>query len=95
MFRLMFKNKADKKSREIPVLDKVFSDFNMFTIDPVNKKLRVSLDPNVKNGHYSYDEMLACEKEGWDVYKLSYTIDNNGNLEMDIPDGYEVLVILK
>jgi hypothetical protein len=39
--------------------------------------------------------MIALEKESWDYKNLSYTIDEDGNLEMDIPEGYEVLVILK
>ena len=34
-------------------------------------------------------------KEGWDVKHLKYTIDQYGNLEMDVLEGYEVLVILK
>ena len=33
--------------------------------------------------------------EGWDCRKLNYTIDRVGNLEMDIPEGYDVIVILK
>lgn len=95
MFRLMFKSKIDKKAREIHVLDKVYSDFNMFTVDPVNNKLRVSLEPNVKNGHYSRKEMIDLEKERWNWKHLNYTIDDNGNLEMDIPENHEVLIILK
>ena len=95
MFRLMFAPKTTPSKGEIVILSKVFSDFNMFHIDLDNKKLRVSLDPNYKNGHTSYEDMLTCEKEGWDVKHLKYTIDQYGNLEMDVPEGYEVLVILK
>jgi hypothetical protein len=43
----------------------------------------------------TYEEMIALEKEGWNIKNLNYTIDQFGNLEMDIPENHEVLVILK
>ena len=95
MFRLMFAPKATPGKGEITILSKVFSNFNIFRIDMENKKLRVGLEPNINNGHTSYKDMIALEKEGWDIKNLNYTIDQYGNLEMDIPEGYEVLVILK
>ena len=95
MFRIMFASKATPGKGEITILTKVFSNFNIFRIDMENKKLRVHLEPNINNGHTSYKDMIALEKESWDFKKLSYTIDEDGNLEMDIPEGYEVLVILK
>ena len=95
MFRLMFAPKATPGRGEILIIDQGFGVINNFTVDMDNRKLRTSLDPNRNFRHMTYAEMIACEKEGWDVKHLSYSIDDMGNLEMDIPEGYEVLVILK
>ena len=96
MFRIMFAPKATPGKHEIPVLDQIYGTFNSYTVDPENRKLKTSLSPNCERFfHMTYEDMIACEKEGWDVKKLNYKIDRKGNLEMDIPDGYEVLVILK
>ena len=81
---------------EILVLDQIYGTFNTFKVDVENRKLKTSLDPNTKRFAFmTYEEMIQCEKEGWDVKHLKYTIDQYGNLEMDVPEGYEVLVILK
>lgn len=96
MFRLMFAPKATPGKGEIAVLDQIYGTFNSYRVDLENRKLKVSLSPNLKRFSFmTYDEMIQCEKEGWDVKHLKYTIDQYGNLEMDIPEGYEVLVILK
>ena len=96
MFRLMFAPKATPGKGEIPVLDQIYGTFNSYRVDLENRKLKVSLDPNTKRFSFmTYDEMIKCEKEGWDIKNLNYTIDQFGNLEMDIPEGHEVLVILK
>lgn len=96
MFRLMFAPKATSGKGEIPVLDQIYGTFNTFKVDVENRKLKTSLDPNTKRFAFmTYEEMIQCEKEGWDVKHLKYTIDQYGNLEMDVPEGYEVLVILK
>jgi hypothetical protein len=92
----MFAPKATPGKHEIPILDQIYGTFNSYTVDPENRKLKTSLSPNRERFfHMTYEEMIACEKEGWDVKKLNYKIDRNGNLVMDIPEGHEVLVILK
>ena len=91
----MFVPKATPGKGEILIIDQIFGVINNFTVDIDNHKLRTSLDPNRNFGHMSYEEMIVCEKESWDVNHLSYSIDDMGNLEMDIPEGYEVSVILK
>ncbi len=96
MFRLMFAPKATPGKGEIPVLDQIYGTFNSYTVDLENRKLKTSLSPNLKRFAFmTYKEMIQCEKEGWDVKNLKYNIDHYGNLEMDVPEGYEVLVILK
>ena len=96
MFRIMFNPKATPGKGEIPVLDQIYGTFNTFKVDVENRKLKTSLSPNLQRFAFmSYEEMIKCEKEAWDVKHLKYTIDEDGNLEMDIPEGYEVLVILK
>ena len=96
MFRLMFAPKATPGKSEIPVLDQIYGTFNSYTVDVENRKLKTSLRPNIKRFPYMcYKEMIQCEKEGWDVWHLNYTIDRVGNLEMDISEGHDVLVILK
>lgn len=96
MFRLMFAPKATPGKGEILVLDQIYGTFNSYTVDLEKRKLRTSLSPNLKRFSYmSYEEMIQCEKESWDVKNLKYTIDQYGNLEMDVPEGYKVLVILK
>lgn len=92
----MFAPKATPGKHEILVLDQIYGSFNSYTVDLENRKLKTSLSPNRERFfHMTYEEMIACEKEGWDVKKLNYKIDSNGNLEMDIPEGHEVFVILK
>ena len=41
--------------------------------------------------------MMQYLKEGWDVYKLSYRLvyPNGSLVEIDIPEGYTVRVVLK
>ena len=96
MFRLVFAPKATPGKGEILVLDQIYGTFNSYRIDLENRKLKTSLSPNLKRFAFmSYEEMIESEKEGWDVKHLKYTIDRVGNLEMDVPEGYEVLVILK
>ena len=92
----MFAPKETPGKHEITVLDQVYGTFNSYRVDLENRKLKVSLDPNRHNfENMTYEEMISLEKEGWDIKNLNYTIDQYGNLEMDIPEGYEVLVILK
>ena len=96
MFRLMFVPKATPGKGEITVLDQIYGTFNSYTVDMENHKLKTSLSPNLKRFSFmTYDEMIQCEKDGWDCNKLNYTIDRVGNLEIDIPEGHDVLVILK
>jgi len=96
MFRLMFAPKATHGKGEIAVLDQIYGTFNSYTVDVENRKLKTSLSPNLKRfSSMTYDEMIQCEKEGWDCKKLNYTIDQFGNIEMEIPEGYDVMVILK
>lgn len=96
MFRLLFAPKATPGKGEIVVLDQVYSTFNRYTVDLENRKLRVSLDPNRQRfENMTYEEMIKCEKEAWDVKNFNYTIDEWGNLEIVIPENHEVLVILK
>lgn len=96
MFRLMFAPKATPGNGEILVLDQIYGTFNTYTVDVENRKLKTNLSPNSKRFSFmTYDEMIQCEKERWDWKKLNYTIDGDGNLEMDIPEDYDVIVILK
>lgn len=108
MFRLVFtpKDNSNKKKfltfkkaqrkHEIHVLDKCFEDFNIFKIDVDHRKVIVDIHPNYERGFRNYDEMWTLLKEGWDVYKLKYTIHpNSRRVEFDIPKGYEVTVVLK
>lgn len=96
MFRLMFAPKETPGKHEINVLDQVYGTFNSYRVDLEKRKLKTSLSPNLNRFAYmSYEEMIQCEKEDWDCKHLSYTIDQFGNLEMDIPENHEVLVILK
>lgn len=96
MFRLMFAPKSTPGKREIHVLDQIYGTFNIYTVDVENRKLRTSLSPNLQRfENMTYKEMIECEKEGWDAKHLNYSIDHFGNLEIDIPEGYDVVVILK
>ena len=100
MFRLFFEPTKETRGtdhRDKMVLDKVFEDFNDFNIDLDRRVLRVSIKPNTKNGYYKWDEMMQYLKEGWDVYKLSYRLvyPNGSLVEIDIPEGYTVRVVLK
>ena len=98
MFRLMFAPKATPGKFEIPVLDKVFEDFNIFKIDMNKRIVRVGLSVNPNQGGcLSWDEMVKCLTEGWDVYKVKYEFDgeNGSMVSIHIPDGHEVIVVLK
>jgi hypothetical protein len=97
MFRLFFEPIEKNEERELMVLDKVYEDFNDFQIDLNRRVVRVNLKPNINNGIRTWEEMMSCLKEGWDIYKLTYRqVYPNGSLiEIDIPVGYNVRVILK
>lgn len=97
MFRLFFEPIEKNGARELMVLDMVYEDFNDFQIDPNRRVVRVSLKPNINNGIRTWEEMMTSLKEGWDIYKLTYRqVYPNGSLiEIDIPIGYNVRIILK
>ena len=100
MFRIEFEpNQETSKTtkRSLVVLDKVYEDFYTFQIDLDRRVIRVNIKPNTKNGFRSWDEMMECLKEGWDVYKITYKLiyPNGSLIEIDIPEGYTVRVTLQ
>ena len=97
MFRLMFTPTDKTNKRDLCVLDQVYEKFNIFKIDPDKRIVHVGMDPNIEHGYRSYDEMEELLKEGWDIYKLEYKFIEgyHGVVEIKIPEGYEVTVVLK
>ena len=95
MFRLFFE--PIEKNGELMVLDMVYEDFNDFQIDTNRRVVCVNLRPNINNGIRTWEKMMTCLKEGWDIYKLTYRLvyPNGSLIEIDIPVGYNVRVILK
>ena len=99
MFRIMLAPKATPGKGELPVFDKVYEDFNIFTIDVERKVLRVGLRVNDRqmNGRFHWGDMVECLKESWDVWGIKYEFDggNSSMVTVHIPDEYDVLVVLK
>jgi hypothetical protein len=99
MFRIMLAPKATPGKGELPVFDKVYEDFNIFKIDVDNRILRVGLSVNEKQryGDFHWDDMVECLKEEWDVYGIKYEFDggNSSMVTVHIPEGYDVIVVLK
>ena len=95
----MLAPKATPGKGELPVFDKVYEDFNIFTIDVERKVLRVGLCVNDRQPKYCFqwENMVECLKESWDNYGIKYEFDggNSSMVTIHIPDGYDVLVILK
>lgn len=99
MFRLMFAPKATPGKGELPVLDKVYEDFNIFTIDVDNRILRVGLSINEKQRYsvFNWHTLVEFLKEGWDACGIKYEFDGGSSsmVTIHIPDGYDVIVVLK
>lgn len=99
MFRIMLAPKATPGKGELPVFDKVYEDFNIFKIDVDNRVLRVGLRVNDRqmNGRFHWKDMVECLKEGWDIYGIKYEFEGGHSsiVTIHIPDGYDVIVVLK
>lgn len=99
MFRIILAPKATPGKGELPVFDKVYEDFNTFKIDADNKTLRVGLSVNEKQmyGGFNWHTMVEFLKESWDVWGIKYEFEggHSSMVTIHIPEGYEVLVILK
>lgn len=99
MFRLMLAPKATPGKGELLVFDKVYEDFNIFKIDIERRILRVGLRVNEKQmyGDFNWHTMVECLKEGWDIYGIEYEFDGGDSsmVTIHIPEGYDVLVVLK
>ena len=99
MFRIMLAPKATPGKGELPVFDKVYEDFNVFTVDVERKLLRVGLRVNSSHmyGGFRWENMVECLRESWDAWGIGYEFDGGSSsmVTVHIPDGYDVLVVLK
>jgi hypothetical protein len=97
MFRILFAPKATPGKNEKPILDQVYCKFNTFNIDLEKRELVVALYPNIENGYSTFEDMEKFVTEWWDIDKIEYSFDggNSAIVRIMIPEGYEVLTVIK
>lgn len=99
MFRIMLAPKATPGKGELLVFDKVYEDFNVFKIDIERRILRVGLRVNEKQRYddFDWDTMVEFLKESWDIWGIKYEFEGGHSsiVTIHIPEGYDVVVVLK